>query len=543
VIVPPLYDCNVWTGESDDFATGDIDRPNALVGEMDRVGIDRALVYPLVARTENTDAENQRLVDSLDDHPRLTPSWVASPSIVAEHGSPEKFVTAMDGAGVGAVRLFPGEHEFHLTDEWCRSLLEALRQVGAAVVLDCLSATRHDGFTDEELAETCADYQHSAFDHPELSVVLTELVPSMGVFADLEAVVSSVERVGNLYLATGRLQPHDGIRQFVDRCGVDRLLFGSGLPRASAGAGVATVMQSGLTREEQRQVGGENLTRLLGESGRDWGPISRGPARTLETGPGSIVDLHGHVRADAPPDERFPDADGIVAAMDRTGIAIACVSALWDGQAGNDIAARAADRYPRRLVPVAYANPEWPDVRGELKRCFDELDMSMIKIHPGPRDKDIDDGPVDRDRYDPVWEFADDREALVLAHATGSEQQCEAFRRIATNYPEMTLMLYHAGKSWDHVDNFLAVAEACPNVALEITYSYRVDGIIEYLVEQAGADRVYFGTDIGVRAPESQVGWAAYARVTDEERRSVMRDNGLRLLSEIGALPEAAPTD
>ena len=545
MITPPFFDCNVWIGEPEEQPVGSrlyrppsggLDSPDALLAEMDRTGIDRALVYHVSAREDDVKTGNERLLDEIEAYPRLEPCWVISPDAIDEYGSVTAFVDAMTEAGVTAVRMFPGEHGYHLLDDRSELLLTALERAGAILILDALSGILSDGFTYEDVGEVCTKHQHRTFDRPELRVVVTNLVrPTMGSFYRMKEVVETVNSVGNLFIDTARLQVHDGLRQFVDECGVDRLLFGSHLPHASAGAGIATVMQSSLTRTERHKVAGENLSRMLGETAVDWETAGRAPVRSLKTVPYEIIDMHGHVREDGEPGDRYPDAHGIVEQMDRTGIALCCVSRTGgEPPAGNDTVAKAARRFPDRLVPLAVANPNWDDVRGELERCFDEHGMRMIKIHPVSHDTEPDDPS-----YDPVWEFANERGCLIVTHTLCHDDERDAWIDRAKNNPNATLMLYHAGRAWNRVDNFVEVVEQCPNVLLEITFSYNIDGIIEHLVDAVGPERVFFGTDLGARAPESQVGWAAYARISEEDRQLHMRENALGLLEEMGALPAA----
>ena len=545
MILPPTYDCDVWVGETDVEPigprfyrpeSGGVDQPADMLAEMDRVGIDRALVYHVTARTEDAKAGNERLMDEIADYPRFTPAWVANPLEMDEYDGVQGFVDAMTGAGVSAVRLFPGEHDYELTDDVVEPLLTALEREGALVLLEAISGLR-GGFTWEEVGEVAAQHQNTQYDRQGLNVVVTQLMnPSMGgSFSRSQDFLDAVNSAGNFHVDTARLQVHDGLRQFVDECGIEKLLYGSHLPHASAGAGVSAVMLSSLTVEEKRQVMGQNLSDLLGETAEDWEAAGRAPVRPLKTVEYPIIDIHGHVRDEAAPGEISPDADGIVEQMDRTGIALCAVSQTrGEPPHGNNAAARAARRHPDRLVPFAVANPNWEDPRAELERCFDELGMRMIKIHPASHDT-----PADDESYEPIYEFADEREALVVTHARMFEEETEAFRWVAGEYPNLTLMLYHAGRAWDKADNFISVAEEHDNVLLEITFSYNVDGIIEYLVDEVGPERVFFGTDLGARAPESQVGWATYARMPAEDRRLHMHDNALRLLDEMDALPEA----
>lgn len=533
MITPPLFDCNVWTGSNEAYPTGGIDTPDALLDEMDRVGIDRALVYHIEARAGNAKDGNDRLMEAIADSPRLEPSWVVGPSAVADYGSEADLVGAMTEAGVRSVRLFPGEADYRLVDDEVKPLLAALADANVLAILDTVTGLEK-GFTYEELGEVCAHHGNPAFDRPELSVVLTQTKPSLGSLSRFDDLIETIENVGNLYLSPDRFQAHEGIRQLVDRVGVDRLLFGTRLPHASAGAGIAAIVQSSLTTDEQRRVAGENLSRLLGETGAGWETAGRAPVRALKTVPYEIIDIHGHVRDDGPPDELTPDAEGIVEGMDRTGIALCCVSKTNGTPEGNNVVAHAARRYPDRLVPFASANPNKPYVREELERCFDELGMRMIKIHPASHDTTPDDPS-----YDPVWEFAEARECLIVTHGLCHDEERDAWIERAQAHPDATLMLYHAARAWDRADNFIEVAETCSNVLLEITFSYNVDGIIEYLIEHVGAERVFFGTDLGARAPASQVGWATYARIGEDERRLHMRENALQLLDEMDALPAA----
>lgn len=50
------------------------DHPADSIDELDRIGIDRTLVYRITARTEDTKAGNDRLMDAIADYPRFEPS-------------------------------------------------------------------------------------------------------------------------------------------------------------------------------------------------------------------------------------------------------------------------------------------------------------------------------------------------------------------------------------------------------------------------------------------------------------------------------------
>lgn len=539
--LPPLFDCNVWLGAPPDGRVSarlyrppddrGLDTADEILAEMDRVGIDIALTYDVTARTGNDRAGNDQLPDRIADTDRLLPTWVASPSIIDQYGSAPDLIDAMDAAGAHALRLYPGEHDYGLGDPAFDELWPALAEADIPLILDALSGVVQDGFTYSQLRALCENYEGTAPDEPQLTVLVTQLWPTMGTLSRMSQMVSAVRRVDNLYVDTARFQTWEGLRLFINRVGVRKLVFGTHLPHSSAGAGLGALMLADLEAEERRQVGAGNLARLLGGSLDDLGDFGAAPETHFKKVPYGIFDMHGHVRGNDP-QRRYPDADGLVDVMDRVGIDLAVVSNL-SGKAGNDIAAEAGEAHPDRLVPAMVGNPNWRGLRTELERSFDELGLGIIKIHPYSHDT-----PPDDPAYDPMWEIANEREALVVAHANCKGDERDAWIERANAYPDLTLMLYHAGRAWSTAPRFVSVANAADNVVLEITYSYNVDGIIEYLIEEAGADKVFFGSDIGARAPESQIGWATYARMDDDTRWRHMRENARQLLVGLDLLPE-----
>ena len=72
-----------------------------------------------------------------------------------------------------------------------------------------------------------------------------------------------------------------------------------------------------------------------------------------------------------------------------------------------------------------------------------------------------------------------------------------------------------------------------PNVMLEITQTNVTNRIIEYMVREAGAGRVLFGTDQPLRDPAPQLGWVAYARCSYEEKRKILGLNMRRIIKRV----------
>ncbi|MBD3292636.1 MAG: amidohydrolase family protein, partial [Armatimonadia bacterium] len=55
-------------------------------------------------------------------------------------------------------------------------------------------------------------------------------------------------------------------------------------------------------------------------------------------------------------------------------------------------------------------------------------------------------------------------------------------------------------------------------------------GIVRYIIREAGARRVLFGSDALLIDPASQIGWIAWARIPVEDKRAILGLNLARLL-------------
>ena len=69
-----------------------------------------------------------------------------------------------------------------------------------------------------------------------------------------------------------------------------------------------------------------------------------------------------------------------------------------------------------------------------------------------------------------------------------------------------------------------------PNISIDTCGSQPEHGFVEYAVEQLGAERVVFGSDAPGRDFSCQLGRVVGADITEEQRRTVLTDNGARLL-------------
>jgi uncharacterized protein len=241
-----------------------------------------------------------------------------------------------------------------------------------------------------------------------------------------------------------------------------------------------------------------------------------------------VIDFHGHVgRWD-----RFgmlDEPERVLHAMDAAGVDRACVFNIFhpDGTTGNDLTARFVAQYPQRFIGFAYVSPLMPErMLPELARSIDRLHFAAIKLYPPYTPWPFDESP-----WHPIYRFADERGLAVILH-TGSEAQSlpKLVGKIAPHYPRANFVLGHSGNTAAERDQAIAAARSYPNVYLETCSTFRSPGVIEQLVNEAGAGRVLYGSDLPLMDPRSQLGKIITAQISDAAKRQVVGENARRLL-------------
>ena len=244
-----------------------------------------------------------------------------------------------------------------------------------------------------------------------------------------------------------------------------------------------------------------------------------------------VIDMHGHVgRWDE--HAMLDDAGRMLAAMDAVGVDQTVVFNIFhaDARVGNDATASFVARNPDRFVGFAYVVPILPAgaVRAELRRCVDDLGFRGVKLYPPYMP-----WPLHDERWFTIYEFAAERRLPVLFH-TGTEPNAlpRYLDVIAPRFPTAYLIAGHSGNVAGPRAQAIAATRANPNVYLETCSSFRTPGVIEELVERAGADRVLFGSDTPLMDPRCQIGKIITAAIPAAAKRQILGENAARLLFE-----------
>jgi predicted TIM-barrel fold metal-dependent hydrolase len=256
----------------------------------------------------------------------------------------------------------------------------------------------------------------------------------------------------------------------------------------------------------------------------------------------------------------------LIEMMDKYGIEMACViredisfaSGFAAPYSTNGQLLEACEKYPNRLIFVANVSPilrrGMENALWELEYLVKEKECKVVKLIG------------EQCRFDDrqLWPFYEKiRElGLILFVHTGAAwlppfptkyYHPEGLDEVATNFPEIPIVAFHAG--WPHTHTLNMIAATHPNIYIQlslmlpwcITAPRRAAEIIGEAIQFAGPDRVVFGTDyFGPGAelvmrfsvqglsefeiPEDMQKGYNFAPLTKEVKRKIFGENLARLL-------------
>ena len=240
-----MFDCNCALGVPGSQGFRYARTSADIVEEMDFCGIDRALVYHTAMRYESPAVGNRLIEEELAPNPRLLPTWAILPSQTGELPKPDAFLDQMKARDIRALRVFPDEHQYELTEptmgDWLAVLDE--KRIPLLAKTSCL-----------KIAQVLSSF-------PNLIVVAM----AQGPHSFERYLRPIVERYSHLYIDTASYIVDGLIEEFCARYGPQRLLFGSGYPDNCSGGALLRLLQADISAKDKEAIGGRNLTRVLAE--------------------------------------------------------------------------------------------------------------------------------------------------------------------------------------------------------------------------------------------------------------------------------------
>lgn len=240
----PVFDANVRVGDCHDLLSPFRDRA-ALLAEMDRHGVARAVIYHAQTEAISPIDGNQLLEEWLDSDDRLIPQW----SILPSAASLAQVQVLYDQGRASSVRLHDTRSAGLPFRPWAYD--ELLAWLSQRHIPLWIPLPEHNA---DELVTTLQG-------HPNLVTVL------VGAHYVHHLLVRPLLRhLPNTYLELSRYEPIGEVEALCNEFGAQRLLYGSWSWRYAMGPMLFYLHHTDLTRDELAQVCAGNLERILGRA-------------------------------------------------------------------------------------------------------------------------------------------------------------------------------------------------------------------------------------------------------------------------------------
>jgi predicted TIM-barrel fold metal-dependent hydrolase len=231
----------------------------------------------------------------------------------------------------------------------------------------------------------------------------------------------------------------------------------------------------------------------------------------------------------------------MIEVMDGCGITRACSSHIVGLYSHNiefayEETLEIVERFRGRLYGYALYDPFLPEESLRLIERYLPMDGFIgIKIHPAMHEY-----PLDGGRYDPLWEFADSHETVVLTHTYDATPlsifpyevatvqkyaEPRLVKGIAGRFPGVKLILGHGGGHYYGQVQAIEMARLFDNVYVDISGEAKGYGVIEWFVHEIGAHKVLYASDMNWLDPRGHIGRVIGARISLEEKELILYKN------------------
>lgn len=251
--------------------------------------------------------------------------------------------------------------------------------------------------------------------------------------------------------------------------------------------------------------------------------------------PADVIDCHAHLSHPSNPNQARLDR-ALVDAADKLGIGQLCCSTLPPRRPAtpeswrecNEATARAAERFPGRVLAWAHVNPGYREAVSDVKRLVEDRGFIGVKLYNEYWANE----PV----LFPLVELCIELRVPILHHAGHTMWLSAAqpkisdgshFSDLARRYPEAMIICAHicGGGDWEWEIKSLRNA---PSVYLDTSGSVADEGVVEMAVRTLGANRILFGCDMSMTA---SMGRLRGADIPESDRTRILGANMKALLA------------
>ncbi len=500
-------------------------RLDELLAEMDHCSISGALVSATQSVNCDVMSGNLGLSEEIRPHRRLFALWNVLPHQTGEVPAPAELARLMRRHNVRAVMVHPKSNAWDWHADHAAPLFRWLIRDRVLTIVQ-----RREFGDYRELDEFLARYR-------QLAVLLTG-----AGYDEQRLVMPLLRKHRRLHVSFDVFQVHRGVEDLVAAGLEDRLLFATRAPKMSMGAHRAYIDYADVPTAVREKIAGGNLVRLLGGQ-RPPAAVCNADEDVLMAAvragrplPVPVIDMHLHVLRDGAKSfggtMRIAHGDlaGVLPLTKRLGY-VGGGFMSGEGPAGDSRGGNAALRATMDLAPRGYWALATFDTThftpAQLKAALADLyaDRRFIGAKPYhfyPKD-------YADPAYDVWWEFANRHRlyAVIDRNVTGDFREIES---LARRFRRVRWVVAHCGRDFRRAEQAGQCIAEFRNVYAEINLASLPLGMIDFLVEHCGQDRVLYGSDLPILDPRQALGWVVFSRLSLSAKKKVLAENALRVI-------------
>ena len=186
-----------------------------------------------------------------------------------------------------------------------------------------------------------------------------------------------------------------------------------------------------------------------------------------------------------------------------------------------------------RIYGFLYFDPNHPQTSEDviMEYCNDNV-FRGIKIHPAGSHVDADD-----ERYKLAWDIARKIKKPILAHTWGSSSYnpnqksafAGKFRKYIAEYPDVPFVFGHSGGRYDGIKEAVRIGKQHKNCYFDIAGDISGYGVLEYLAEQIGAERIMYGSDCFMIEQRPMLGVVIGSALSAKQKEGILRYNAEKI--------------
>jgi len=226
--------------------------PQELLEEMRRLGISGSLVFHSDSWLCDIKTGNDSIINATRDYAgSLIPVIALTPLVKQEFGGEEELIGFMKKNRIGAVRLFPADHNYLLSLWNMEKLFAVLDGLHVPVLIE---GRERGGSIDDYysyLYELAGEFKN-------LDIVLLTIG-----YRHQRTFYNLLDRCPNIHIDTSTFITYRGIEDVVRYFGPERILFGSRMPFIDGGVSVGRVIYAEIDEAAKDKIAGGNLLRIL----------------------------------------------------------------------------------------------------------------------------------------------------------------------------------------------------------------------------------------------------------------------------------------